>query len=88
MERFSGVLAPVITPFKKDLTPDKERLIAHSRWILSKGVNLAVFGTNSEANSLSVNEKIDLFQEMISNKHMSVQIYVFVYFIEDFEPIV
>ena len=67
MERFSGVLAPVITPFKRDLTPDKERLIAHSHWILSKGVNLAVFGTNSEANSLSVNEKINLLEHLASS---------------------
>lgn len=53
----SGVLAPVITPFKNDLSPDPDRLIAHCRWLLSQNCGLAVFGTNSEANSLSVNER-------------------------------
>ena len=67
MERFRGVLAPVITPFKQDLTPDKDRFITHSQWILSKGANLAVFGTNSEANSLSVREKIDLLENLVSS---------------------
>ena len=27
--RIKGVLSPVVTPFKADLSPDKERFIAH-----------------------------------------------------------
>jgi 4-hydroxy-tetrahydrodipicolinate synthase len=64
-ERFSGVLAPVITPFHKDLSPDAERLVAHCRWLLSQDVGLAVFGTNSEANSLAVPEKIELLDRLV-----------------------
>jgi 4-hydroxy-tetrahydrodipicolinate synthase len=64
-ERFSGVLAPVITPFHRDLDPDPERLIAHCRWLLSQGAGLAVFGTNSEANSLSVPEKMQLLDRLV-----------------------
>jgi 4-hydroxy-tetrahydrodipicolinate synthase len=64
-ERFSGILAPVITPFRRDLSPDPDRLIAHCRWLLSQGVGLAVFGTNSEANSLSVPEKIELLDRLV-----------------------
>ncbi|MBN1956836.1 MAG: dihydrodipicolinate synthase family protein [Desulfuromonadales bacterium] len=56
-QRIRGILAPVITPFKADLSPDPERLITHCKWLLSQNCGLAVFGTNSEANSLSVNEK-------------------------------
>ena len=52
-----GVLAPVITPFTADLAPDAERLARHCRWLLSHDVGLAVFGTNSEGNSLGVAEK-------------------------------
>lgn len=63
-KRFSGVLAPVITPFQKNLDPDAKRLIAHCQWLVSQGVGLAVFGTNSEANSLSLEEKIDLLQQL------------------------
>lgn len=61
----SGVLAPVITPFKDDLSPDPDRLIAHCRWLLSQDCGLAVFGTNSEANSLSVNERKELLNALL-----------------------
>ncbi len=56
-EKFSGVLTPVITPFTSNLLPDAERLIRQCKWMLSQNVSLAVFGTNSEANSLSADEK-------------------------------
>ena len=56
-ERMSGVLSPVITPFDGDFNPDAASLIRHCRWLLGQNVGLAVFGTNSEANSLSVEEK-------------------------------
>jgi Dihydrodipicolinate synthase/N-acetylneuraminate lyase len=59
-KKIAGVLAPVVTPFKADLSPDPDRLAGHCRWLLSQNVSLAVFGTNSEANSLSVDEKIEL----------------------------
>ena len=61
----SGVLAPVVTPFGADLTPDAGRLVAQCRWLLSQNVGLAVFGTNSEANSLSVEEKIALLDALV-----------------------
>ena len=64
--RFSGVLAPVITPFSQDLSPDSTRFVKHCQWIVSQGANLAVFGTNSEANSLSVSEKISLLEDLIN----------------------
>lgn len=65
-ERMSGVLTPVITPFDTNLRPDTERLIRQCRWLLSQGVGLAVFGTNSEANSLSVAEKIELLDALVA----------------------
>jgi len=60
-----GVLAPVITPFTADLRPDPERLIRHCRWLLAHDVGLAVFGTNSEANSMSVPEKLALIDALV-----------------------
>jgi 4-hydroxy-tetrahydrodipicolinate synthase len=63
--RFSGVLAPVVTPFNRDLSTNAERLVEHCRWLLSKKVGLAVFGTNSEANSMSVGEKIELLDRLV-----------------------
>ena len=64
-DRLSGVLCPVITPFDEDLFPDKKRLVRQCEWLLSQNVGLAVFGTNSEANSLSVDEKIELLVGLV-----------------------
>jgi 4-hydroxy-tetrahydrodipicolinate synthase len=64
--RLSGVLAPVLTPFRRDLSPDAERLVAHCRWLLSHGcAALAPFGTTSEANSLSVEERERLLDALV-----------------------
>ena len=65
--RLSGVLAPVITPFADNLEPDAALLAAHCRWLLTQGAGLAVFGTNSEANSLSVDEKIMLLEHLVES---------------------
>ena len=60
-----GVLSPVVTPFTVDLRPDAARLARHCRWLLDNDVGLAVFGTNSEANSLGVSEKLDLLDALV-----------------------
>ncbi|MGZ8264651.1 MAG: dihydrodipicolinate synthase family protein, partial [Burkholderiales bacterium] len=64
--RIKGVLSPVVTPFKDDLSPDPERFIAQCKWLLSQNCGLAVFGTNSEANSLSVNERVALLDSLLA----------------------
>jgi 4-hydroxy-tetrahydrodipicolinate synthase len=64
--RICGVLAPVVTPFKADLSPDSQRFIAHCKWLLSQNCGLAVFGTNSEANSLSMEERAMLLDELVA----------------------
>lgn len=61
----SGVFAPVLTPFGEKLAPDPRAFAGFCRWIVSQGAGLAIFGTNSEANSLSVSEKIDLLGMLI-----------------------
>jgi len=65
-QRIKGVLAPVVTPFDKDLNPDTARFIAHCRWLIAQGSGLAAFGTNSEANSLSVNERLALLDALLA----------------------
>jgi 4-hydroxy-tetrahydrodipicolinate synthase len=48
----------VLTPFRADLSPDASRLARYCRWLLSHGcAALVPFGTTSEANSLSVDER-------------------------------
>jgi 4-hydroxy-tetrahydrodipicolinate synthase len=65
-QHIRGVLAPVVTPFKADLAPDSKRFIAHCKWLLSQNCGLAVFGTNSEANSLSMEERLNLLDELVA----------------------
>lgn len=67
MNSMSGVFAPVITPFTPNLAPDPDRLIRHCRWLLANDVGLAVFGTNSEGNSLSVDERIGLLDALVDS---------------------
>ena len=63
--KFSGILSPVLTPFTKDLKPDSRRLVKLCRWLSSQNVALVLFGTTSEANSLSLEEKISLLNDLI-----------------------
>ena len=65
-QRIRGVLAPVVTPFKADLSPDRQRFIRHCQWLLSQNCGLAVFGTNSEANSMAVEERISLLDGLLA----------------------
>src|ERR1700761_8665463 len=60
-----GVLAPVLTPFNADGSASVGRFVKHCRALLSQGLGLAAFGTNSEANSLSVPEKRQLLDALL-----------------------
>ncbi len=61
-----AVLAPVLTPFDDGLRADTARFIRLCRWLVDAGVGLAVFGTTSEANSLSTPEKIALMDALVA----------------------
>src|SRR5436190_7702708 len=63
--RIRGVLVPVVTPFKADLSPDRDRFITHCQWLVSQNCGLAVFGTTSEANSLSAKERKNLLDALV-----------------------
>src|SRR6184192_3661381 len=65
-QRIRGVLAPVVTPFKADLSPDCERFIRHCQWLLSQDCGLAVFGTNSEANAISAEARSTLLDALVA----------------------
>lgn len=65
--RIEGVLSPVVTPFDKNLVPDAARFVRHCKWLLRNGCSgLAVFGTNSEANSMSADEKLKLLDALVA----------------------
>jgi len=64
--RFSGVIAPVVTPFGEDGSPDADRFIEHCEWLLEDGCTaLAPFGTTSEGNSIGIDEKMELLEELV-----------------------
>ena len=63
---FRGVLVPALTPFRSDLSPDADAFVTHCRWLLDRGADgLAVFGTTSEANSLGLDERLELLEHLI-----------------------
>lgn len=64
--RIGGVLSPVLTPFNARLEPDVKRYIAHCQWLIANNVGLAIFGTNSEAASLSVSERLTLTDALLA----------------------
>jgi len=63
--RITGVLSPVVTPFKADLSPDTGRFVRQCKWLVANNVGLAVFGTNSEANSLAASERMELLEKLV-----------------------
>jgi 4-hydroxy-tetrahydrodipicolinate synthase len=66
--RLRGVLSPVVTPFKPDYSPDPQRFVRHCKWLLAHGCSgLAVFGTNSEANSLAADERMMLLEQLVEH---------------------
>jgi 4-hydroxy-tetrahydrodipicolinate synthase len=63
---FSGVIAPVLTPFGEDGNPDAERFTEHAQWLMDTGCTaLAPFGTTSEANSLGLDERMEMLEELV-----------------------
>lgn len=63
--KIRGVLSPVLTPFNADYSVSKPRFVKHCRSLIEQDVGLAIFGTNSEANSLSTNEKMQLLDLLV-----------------------
>jgi 4-hydroxy-tetrahydrodipicolinate synthase len=64
---FGGVNAAVVTAMNADLSIDLDRMAAHCRWLLANGCDgLAVLGTTGEANSLGIQERIELLEGLIA----------------------
>lgn len=58
-----GVWSPVLVPMDNDFAIDVDRFLFHARWLLQQGCHgLALFGTTSEANSFSLEERMQLLE--------------------------
>jgi 4-hydroxy-tetrahydrodipicolinate synthase len=65
---FSGVITPVLTPFGEDGAPDADRFVEHCHWLIEEGCTaLAPFGTTSEGNSLGLDERMELIEELVDD---------------------
>jgi len=62
--RVRGVFSPVVTPFNADLSVNFEKLVQQCRWLQDNHVGIAILGTNSEANSLSLTERLDMIDAL------------------------
>lgn len=60
-----AVLSPVLTPFKADGSADAKKLLKQCQWLEANGVGQAIFGTNSEANSMSAPQKMSTLTALI-----------------------
>ena len=67
--KISGTYCASLTPFKEDYSINKKLLLDHCNNLLSQNVDgIAIFGTTGEANSLSIEEKIEAINFLIDNK--------------------
>jgi len=64
-ERIRGILSPVVTPFGPDGSVDLDRFVRHCRWLQANNVGLAFLGTNSEANSLGPDERLEMMDALL-----------------------
>ncbi len=63
-----GVLAAALTPMRDDLSVDRAAFAAHCRRLLDDGCHgLAIFGTTGEANSLSIDERIEAWTNLVED---------------------
>ncbi len=63
-----GVIAPLLTPFTPDGAPDRDAFTAFASNLLDDGcTGLAPFGTTSEANSLTLDERRHLLEALIDS---------------------
>ena len=66
-QRLRGVMAPVLTPMRADLSPDVQKWVAFAKSLLADGCTaLAPFGTTSEANSIGLEERMDMLEKLVA----------------------
>ena len=68
MHKIKGVFSAALTPINQDYSINFQLFLSHCQWLLTQGLDgLAVFGTTGEANSFTVEEKIEVMQFLSNN---------------------
>lgn len=66
MQTLTGLWTPAATPFRADGSVNTERLVEHCKNLLAEGsTGLAILGTTSEANSLTVAERLRIMDSCV-----------------------
>ena len=66
MARFGRVLTAMVTPFDDDGELDVDAAVALARWLVEQGnEGLVVAGTTGESPTLSIDEKLQLFEAVV-----------------------
>ena len=69
MLKIRGVYSAALTPIRGDLSINQDLYLRHCQYLMKQGHDgLAIFGTTGEANSLSVKEKKENLDFLISNR--------------------
>ena len=69
MHKIKGVYSASLTPINQDYSINSQLFYSHCKWLLNQGVDgLGIFGTTGEANSFSVDEKINSLEYLINSK--------------------
>ena len=68
MFKISGVYCAVLTPLKNNLSINNNLHLRHCQSLMHKGLDgLTIFGTNGEASSFSVGQKIQSIEFLLEN---------------------
>ena len=68
MHKINGVYSAALTPINEDLSINKKLYLEHCQHLMKQGHDgLAIFGTTGEANSLSIKEKCEAIDFLLSN---------------------
>ncbi len=68
MPAIHGVWAASITPFSENLSVNPDALIQHVKWLLNSGCHgVVLLGTTGEANSMSVDERLELLDSVAAS---------------------
>ena len=69
MNKITGTYCASLTPFNADFSINKKLLLEHCKNLFSQQIDgIAIFGTTGEANSLSIEEKLEAINYLIENK--------------------
>ena len=70
MSKINGIYAAVMSVLNNDLTLNVNRTIKHAEMVIDQGCHgAAIFGSKSQAQLISISEKIDLFNQLSISKY-------------------